>query len=243
MPQRRYKAVFFDLDGTLLPIDMDTFLKNYFQDIASYVQARGYQPKQFVAALNAGVKSMLVEEGGMNSQRFWSTFMQHMEGGSLEEYEQVMDEYYRVYFDELGAMATNIDPNAARAVKTLKEKGYPLYLTTMPLFPRIAVEKRLAWANVPAESFDRITTYDNSTSTKPHSAYFAENVQAIGLRPEEILMVGNNTREDLAAMKLGLDAYLVTDWLLDPDGFDIESVKHGSLADFARFVDELPECE
>lgn len=243
MPQRRYKAVFFDLDGTLLPIDMDTFLKNYFQDIASFVQARGYQPKQFVAALNAGVKSMLVEEGGVNSQRFWSTFMQHMEGCSLEEYEQVMDEYYRVYFDALGALATNIDPNAAYVVKTLKEKGYPLYLTTMPLFPRIAVEKRLAWANVPAESFDRITTYDNSTSTKPHSAYFAENVQAIGLRPEEILMVGNNTREDLAAMKLGLDAYLVTDWLLDPDGFDIESVKHGSLADFARFVDELPECE
>ena len=49
------------------------------------------------------------------------------------------------------------------------------------------------------------------------------------MAPEDILMVGNNTREDLAAMKLGLDAYLVTDWLLDPDGFDIESVKHGTM--------------
>lgn len=243
MAQRRYKAVFFDLDGTLLPIDMDTFLHNYFNDIAAFVQSRGYEPKPFIDALGAGVKSMLTEEGGVNSERFWRTFTAKMEGGSREEYEQVMDEYYRVHFDDLGAMATNIDPNAAYAVKTLKEKGYPLYLTTMPLFPRIAVEKRLAWANVPATAFDRITTYDNSTSTKPHSAYFQENVEAIGLRPEEILMVGNNTREDLAAMKLGLDAYLVTDWLLDPDGFDIDSVKHGSLADFARFVDELEECE
>ena len=39
MPKRSYKAVFFDLDGTLLPIDMDAFLKNYFNsdrhDLAS----------------------------------------------------------------------------------------------------------------------------------------------------------------------------------------------------------------
>ena len=202
MPKRSYKAVFFDLDGTLLPIDMDAFLKNYFNDIAAFVQARGHDPKQFIDALSAGVKSMLTKQGGLNSERFWETFTSRMGGDS-----------------------------------------YPLCLTTMPLFPRIAVEKRLSWANVPAGAFDRITTYDNSTSTKPHTAYFRENVEAIGLAPEDILMVGNNTREDLAAMKLGLDAYLVTDWLLDPDGFDIESVKHGTLADFARFVDELPECE
>ena len=243
MPQRRYKAVFFDLDGTLLPIDMDTFLHNYFNDIAAFVQRRGYEPKQFINALNAGVKSMLVEQGGANSERFWRTFSEKMGGGNLPEYQQVMEEYYATCFDELAAMATNIDPNAAYVVKTLKEKGYTLYLTTMPLFPRIAVEKRLGWANVPAEAFDRITTYDNSTSTKPHTAYYQENIDAIGLAPEDVLMVGNNTREDLAAMRLGCDGYLVTDWLLDPDGYDIESVKHGTLADFARFVDELPECE
>lgn len=243
MPKRSYKAVFFDLDGTLLPIDMDAFLKNYFNDIAAFVQARGHDPKQFIDALSAGVKSMLTKQGGLNSERFWETFTSRMGGDSSAEYEKMMDEYYATCFDGLSAMATNVDPNAAYVVKTLKEKGYPLYLTTMPLFPRIAVEKRLSWANVPASAFDRITTYDNSTSTKPHAAYFRENVEAIGLAPEDILMVGNNTREDLAAMKLGLDAYLVTDWLLDPDGFDIESVKHGTLADFARFVDELPECE
>lgn len=243
MPKRSYKAVFFDLDGTLLPIDMDAFLKNYFNDIAAFVQSCGHDPKRFIDALSAGVKSMLTKQGGLNSERFWETFTFCMGGGNSAEYEKLMDEYYAAHFDALSAMATNVDPNAAYVVKALKEKGYPLYLTTMPLFPRIAVEKRLSWANVPASAFDRITTYDNSTSTKPHTAYFQENVEAIGLAPEDILMVGNNTREDLAAMKLGLDAYLVTDWLLDPDQFDIESVKHGTLADFARFVDELPECE
>lgn len=47
MPKRSYKAVFFDLDGTLLPIDMDAFLKNYFNDIAAFVQSRGHDPKTF----------------------------------------------------------------------------------------------------------------------------------------------------------------------------------------------------
>lgn len=140
MPKRSYKAVFFDLDGTLLPIDMDAFLKNYFNDIAAFVQARGHDPKQFIDALSAGVKSMLTKQGGLNSERFWETFTSRMGGDSSVEYEKMMDEYYATCFDGLSAMATNVDPNAAYAVKTLKEKGYPLYLTTMPLFPALRLK-------------------------------------------------------------------------------------------------------
>ena len=243
MPQRSYKAVFFDLDGTLLPIDMDKFLEQYFGDIAAFAQARGYDPQRFVHALGAGVRSMVGSEGGLNCERYWSTFMDQMGEGRLEEYQRFMDEYYDVHFGRLGTLVPSPNPDAARAVAALREKGYTLFLTTMPLFPRVAVEKRLEWAGVPVSSFARITTYDNSTSTKPHLAYYQENLEAAGLSGEEVLMVGNNTREDLAAMKLGCDGYLVTDWLLDPDGFDIESVKHGSLAQFAQFAEDLPECE
>lgn len=243
MPQRSYKAVFFDLDGTLLPIDMDRFLKEYFDDIAALAQARGYDPQRFVHAVGVGVRSMATSQGGLNCERYWATFMEQMGEGDLAEYQRFMDEYYDKHFGSLGSLVPNPNPDAARAVATLREKGYTLFLTTMPLFPRTAVEKRLEWAGVPASSFARITTYDNSTSTKPHLAYYQENLEVVGLPAEEVLMVGNNTREDLAAMKLGCDGYLVTDWLLDPDGFDIESVKHGSLAQFAQFAEELPECE
>ena len=44
-------------------------------------------------------------------------------------------------------------------------------------------------------------------------------------------------------MQLGLDGYLATDWLLNPDDFDIETVKHGSMVDFLQFVQDLPECD
>lgn len=244
MPQRAYKAIFFDLDGTLLPVDMDAFLKAYFEALGAFSAKHGHDPKQFVDALNKGVFAMLKEDGGRNDERFWRTFCALLSIGEDEktEYEKLMEEFYTTAFDELGALITPT-PESAQVVNLLKEKGYRLYLTTMPLFPRVAVEKRVQWAGCDPAAFERITTYDNSTSTKPHLAYYRENVEAIGLKPEEILMVGNNTREDLAAMQLGLDGYLVTDWLLNPDDFDIETVKHGSMADFLQFVQDLPECD
>lgn len=241
MPQRAYKAVFFDLDGTLLPVDMDGFLKAYFEALGKHAAEHGYDPKAFADALNKGVRAMIVEEGGRNDERFWRTFCSIM-GDDKDAYEQLMEGFYNGAFDELGALITPT-PESAQALKVLKEKRYRLYLTTMPLFPRVAVEKRVQWAECDPQVFERITTYDNSTSTKPHLEYYRENVEAIGLKPEEILMVGNNTREDLAAMKLGLDGYLVTDWLLNPDDFDINTVKHGSMADFLQFVKALPECD
>ena len=55
-------------------------------------------------------------------------------------------------------------------------------------------------------------------------------------------MVGNNTKEDLACMQLGMPAYLVTDCLLNPNDFDVESVQHGTMADLLAFVRALPDC-
>ncbi len=240
MPRRPYKAVFFDLDGTLLPIDMDVFLRRYFTQLPHFAADRGYDGRRFMEAVSAGVRAMMEGEGGSNDQRYWQTFCALI-GGSRADHEPMMQQYYETAFDTLGDLVRP-HPAAAQAVALLREKGYRLFLTTMPLFPRIAVEKRLGWAQVPASAFEHITTYDNSTSTKPNLAYFQENIELAGLNPEEILMVGNNTREDLAALDLGLDGYLVTDWLLDPEGYDLDSVKHGSLDDFLEFVRGLPVC-
>lgn len=241
MNKRRYKALFFDLDGTLLPMDMEVFLKNYFKTLAGFAAEKGYEAQSFSEALGKATRAMVTTSGGVNADRFWSVFMQCMDG-TRDEYETFITEFYEGPFNNL-SLAVTPNPAAAEIIDTLKAKGYPLYLTTMPLFPRIAVENRLKWAVCNPANFDRITTYDNSTSTKPHLEYYQENIDHIGFKPEEILMVGNNTNEDLSAMKLGCDGYLVTDYLLDPIGFDIDSVKHGSLSDFLAFAQALPECE
>ncbi len=268
MNKNKYKAIFFDLDGTLLPMDMDLFLKHYFGLIGKFAAKKGFDAKKFMDALLAGTGAMtqgypaaeddvLPFEGAgklnqntsqafsqkkvVNSDRFWTVFSSHM-GISKEEAEPIFMEFYTNDFCQLG-LSVEPNPLAGKIVEVLKEKGYTLYLTTMPLFPEVAVIERLAWAKVNAGAFDRITTFDNSTSTKPYIDYYQENIECSGFNPAEILMVGNNTREDLACLETGMDAYLVTDWMLNPNDFDINQVKHGSMEEFYEFVCSLPECE
>ena len=38
-------TVFFDLDGTLLPMDQDAFTKDYFKRLAGKLAPLGYEPE------------------------------------------------------------------------------------------------------------------------------------------------------------------------------------------------------
>lgn len=238
---RAYRAVCFDLDGTLLPMELDEFLGAYFQAIGSFVAAHGLDAQAFSAGLSAGIKAMAAHDGSRtNAEAFWDTFFGHVEGGR-DVWLPLLNEFYERDFGAIGANVAP-DAHAVRAVGALADKGYPLALTTMPLFPRRAVEWRLTWAGIDPALFARITTFENSTSVKPKPAYYAENLAALGAAGEDVLMVGNNTVEDLAFCSLGADAFLVTDHLLDPAGFDVETVRHGSMAEFAAWADALPAC-
>lgn len=239
MEQRRYKAIFLDLDGTLLPMDPQDFIVKYFTLLGEYAAGIGLEPVRFSEALNGGVRAMATDRTDrMNDEVFWTEF-HRLYGEDDPAIDARIGEFYDTAFPHIGdGLVPN--PAAALAVAALRRKGYPLFLTTMPLFPLPGVEWRLRWAGVDPAAFARITTYDNSFACKPDLRYYRQNVELAGCAPQEILMVGNNTDEDLAAMALGCDAFLVTDCLIDPLGFDIGTVRHGSLADFAAFAEGLP---
>ena len=128
---RRYKTIFFDLDGTLLPIDMDTFLREYFSKLKAFADKRGYDGEKILFAVNKGVKAMLEEDTRANDLCFWETF-EALSGFTRAEFEPLLMEFYENDFDEIGETVMP-NPAAARTVATLKEKGYQLFLTTMPL--------------------------------------------------------------------------------------------------------------
>ena len=52
------KAVLFDLDGTLLPMDQDSFVKFYFGGLAKKLAPHGYDPQALIAAIWTGTKAM-----------------------------------------------------------------------------------------------------------------------------------------------------------------------------------------
>ena len=247
MPEKTYRAVFFDLDGTLLPIDLDAFMGSYFKALGAHLAPLGVARDDFMAGMRGGIMAMVANDTGKpNADAFWQAFfgcvLPASTGASEADLRAAVETFYETDF---GALGRDVDPNpaAARAIEVLAQKGYPLALTTMPMFPRRAVEWRLTWAGVDPKAFSRITTFNNSTAVKPKLNYYAENLAATGLAGADVLMVGNNTKEDMAALKLGCDGYLVTDYLIDPEGFDIASVRSGSLNDFAAWVEALPTCE
>lgn len=240
--RRPYKAICFDLDGTLLPMDLDRFLHDYYARIGRFAGSKGLDAKTFMGALDAGVRAMMTHaDGATNHDAFWDAFYEaYPESKGVAE--AVATEFYETDFDRIGDDVAP-HPGAQEALEALKRKGYRLVLTTMPLFPRIAVERRLGWAGVDPTVFEYVTSYDNSTSIKPKAEYYQENLDRLGLAGEEVLMVGNNTLEDLSFTELGADAYLVTDCLLNPNDFDIDAVEHGTFAEFCAWAHALPACE
>ncbi len=241
-PARAYRAVFFDLDGTLLPMELEDFLGSYFKAITQFVDAHQLDAETFSAGLKAGIGAMANhDDGRTNYDVYWEEFFRQADPDAAD-WNELLAGFYEHDFGKVGADVVP-DPNVVRAIHTLTAKGYPLVLATMPMFPRRAVQWRLSWAGVDPRDFSRLTSYENSTSVKPKLAYCAENMAACGVRGEEVLMVGNNTVEDLSFLKLGADAFLVTDHLLDPVGYDLATVRHGSMADFADWVESLPLCD
>ena len=238
---RALRAICFDLDGTLLPMDLDAFMRSYFNAIYDFVTGKGLDAGAFMERFNAGVRAMAGHtDGRTNAKAYWEAFGTCADQGR-DFWEPLLNEFYEGPFGELGR---DVQPNpaAAQAVEELAAKGYPLVLATMPMFPLPAVRWRLRWAGINPDVFARITHYENSTAVKPRGLYYAENLAALGASGPDVLMVGNNTVEDLAFADLGAEVFLVTDWLLDPAGLDLDTVRHGTMDDFAAWACKLPPC-
>ena len=60
-------TILFDLDGTLLPLDMDKFIKHYFKEVANYFQDM-IEADRLISHVWTGTKAMVtnLEKRPMN---------------------------------------------------------------------------------------------------------------------------------------------------------------------------------
>lgn len=232
-----YQAIFFDLDGTLLPMDNDEFTKGYLKMLAAEVAPYGYTAEKLIPAMWQGVASMVKNDGTCdNFQAFWKTFSGLM-GEQVYEHIPVFDKFYENDFNN-AIIFTQPTTLAKKAVDLSRAKANKVVLATNPFFPEIAVRARLNWAGLKYEEFDHVTHYSNSHYCKPNPDYYIEIAGTLGLDPSKCLMVGNNTKEDISAgQKAGLDTYLITDCIITEGEFP--KTKMGSFEDFIVFLQNL----
>ncbi len=232
------KTVFFDLDGTLLPMDEKRFLDAYLGGIARKMAPHGYDPDLLIKSLWKGTGAMIQNDGSCcNEEIFWEVFSASC-GRDARQDEPLFEEFYRNEFQDIRHVC-GFEAKAKEVIFLLKQKGIQLVLATNPLFPALATHSRVRWAGLDPADFTLITTYENSSRCKPNPDYYREILDKLDVNPEECLMVGNDAQEDMIAATLGMQVFLLTDCLLNKKELDISHYPQGGYPELISLIRSL----
>ena len=232
------KAIFFDLDGTLLPLEQDYFVRQYFKGISTYAAEHGIDAKVFVDATLAGTHDMMKNDGTRtNTEVFWDKFFSIV-GGDRSHIIGILDGYYFDGFKLLKEF-TNENPLARAMIEAARGNGRKVVLATNPVFPMQAQIERLSWIGLNESDFDHITSHENSRFCKPNPKYYLEICEEIGVAPENCLMIGNDESDDMkGASMAGLECFLITDCRIVSNNF-VWTGERGSFEQALRMVERI----
>lgn len=236
-------TILFDLDGTLLQMDQDEFVKAYFTALHSYFSKTEYDENLILTGVKKGTKAMFANNGTCtNEALFWNVFQSSTQL-SKKEIESAFNQFYREEFSKLKT-STTLNEDAKECIHILSEKNVHLVLATNPLFPAIATHQRIEWAGLNPNDFYRITTYENSSFCKPNPAYFKEILDTLHLSHSECFHVGNDTYEDGCIESLGIPCYLITDNLINRQNISPDTLHwHGTFKEFIEVCRKLPPAK
>ena len=230
-----YKMILFDLDGTLLPMELETFMGGYLKSIATKMATYGYEPKTLGAALWDSIAKMMANDGAKtNEEVFWDRFCEIYGKDAIKD-KKTIDDFYRNEFQNVKNYC-GFNPKASETVYKLKAAGFRVALATNPFFPQYATFSRIRWAGLEPSDFELITTYENSHTCKPNLSYYKEVLSTLNIMPSETLMVGNDALEDMIAKELGIDVFLLTDCLINTKNRDISQYPQGSFDELLTYI-------
>ena len=231
-------TVLFDLDGTLLPMDQEKFIRAYFGQLAAHMAPYGYEKEKLLKTIWSSTDNMIHNKTGRpNEEVFWEC-MEKAYGLQIRQDEPKFDQFYQVGFPKVRE-ACGYTPMAAEVIAACKEKNLQIALATNPFFPATATHQRIDWAGMQKEDFALITTYENACACKPNPDYYTEILEKLHVTPEQCLMVGNDVQEDMMARDLGLSVFLLTPCLIDRKNTDITQYPHGDFGQLLEYIRAL----
>jgi len=231
-------TILFDLDGTLLPLDMEKFTEIYFNEMGCMFKDM-IEPRLLAKYIWDATGAMVSStEYKTNEEVFMDRFSELVEG-DITEYQQQFDNFYDTLFHKTRE-AVQSNELIKEIISALKAKNYKLVIATNPLFPRKAILHRIEWAGLDLKDFSYITSYENNHYCKPQLHFYSEVLDIVGKKPEQCMMVGNDVQEDLIAQKLGIKTFFVKNHMIHRTGEKVESTYEGNYEDLYNFVKGLP---
>lgn len=231
-------TILFDLDGTLLSIDMNDFEKIYFGSLIEAMKDF-VAPEEFKKILYTSTNAMIQNTEFKTNEEVFMESLESFVKDDFTEYQNRFAKYYLKDFDVLrkAVLSTTV---MQEATSLLKEKGYELVIATNPLFPELAINKRIEWAGIDKNEFSYVSYFEKNHYCKPNIEYYEEILKDLGKKPEECMMVGNDVLEDMISGDLGIKTYLITNHMLNRKNIEIKADHIGTYEDFLRFAKDVP---
>ena len=203
------KAIIFDLDGTLLPMNEDEFVKAYFGLLCKKLVPLGFDKDELIKTVWAGTNAMIKNDGTLfNEDVFWNTFTAKYGENSINN-KEIFDNFYSNEFKQT-KITCGENPLARIVIDQIKAKKLKVILASRPVFPLVAMLTRAEFIGLNKDDFDYISCYENSKYTKPNPKFYEEVLKNNNLLSSEAIYFGNSETEDyIPATTAGIKTYLI----------------------------------
>ncbi|MDR0832481.1 MAG: HAD family hydrolase [Bacillales bacterium] len=230
------KNYIFELDQSLLMIDNQKFLKLYYQGIGKVFEKENIKAEEGLKHIYKVLMILLNNNGQQTNETLFWNYMKKVFPNLQAE------PFVNYYENDYNLIKKDVDnnPYPRLIIKELNKKGYKVVIATNPLFPKIALVKRLEWAGIKEKDYAYISTYENSTYCKPKKEYFLEIINKLNLNIQESIFIGNDITDDFSDLPSDLKTLLVTDYLINNENKEI-NIESLTIKELYQRIKLLPK--
>ena len=228
------KYLLIDLDGTLIKFDLDIFIRDYLRLVQysfSYLPFAKSVPEWILG----GTEVMLSSIKTIPNKDKFLHYFQSKSGLSESEIWEIFLHFYNTDYNQLKEITQPVK-GARSFLESAVSNNFILVLATQPVFPEIAVRKRLSWAGLGNIPFQLITHIENMVASKPHKAYYEQIMNMLVSKSDRCIMIGNDVDMDMAAKNSGIQTYYLE---TDPVETQIRIKNADYRGNFDRLADIL----
>ena len=230
------QAVLFDLDGTLIDVDMDQFIPIYLQRLTQYMSGQ-VSSARAVKAIQHAVAAMFANtDADRTLESILHEVLESELAVSPARYSECLEQFCRNDLELLRPMVTS-HPLSTQLIKSSLAKSWKVVLATNPIFPRVVIDARLEWGELDGDAFHHVTDYETAHFCKPSPGFFEEILDRLQVPAERCLMVGNDTLHDLSASQVGMQTCLLTPWRIKRLGAHFKADWQGDHAELLALIE------